>query len=106
NLPAVGFLGSSNLTFSGLSHQGELNVDVVDHDACRKLADWFEERWGDRWCIDVSDDLVEIIEESWARSEAIPPYLIYLKIARHLADDAVKGLNEFSLPKDLKGVLF
>lgn len=106
NLPAVGFLGSSNLTFSGLSHQGELNVDVVDHDACRKLADWFDERWEDRWCIDVSDDLVEIIEESWARSEAIPPYHIYLKIAYHLAYDARMGLTEFSLPKDLKGVLF
>ncbi len=106
NLPAVGFLGSSNLTLAGLSHQSELNVDVVDHDACRKLADWFEERWTDRWCIDISDDLVEIIEESWARSEAIPPYHIYLKIAYHLAYDARMGLTEFSLPKDLKGVLF
>src|SRR5256885_3739559 len=28
--PATGFLGSSNLTLSGLSHQGELNVDVQD----------------------------------------------------------------------------
>ncbi|HIL58885.1 MAG TPA: NgoFVII family restriction endonuclease [Rhodothermales bacterium] len=106
NQPAIGFLGSSNLTFSGLSHQGELNVDVKDDDACRKLAEWFEARWDDRWCVDVSDDLVTAIEESWARTEAIPPYHIYLKIARHLADDAVKGLTEFNLPKDLKGVLF
>lgn len=30
--PSVGFLGSSNLTFAGLSKQGELNIDVVDHD--------------------------------------------------------------------------
>ncbi|CAN5462552.1 hypothetical protein BH20ACI3_BH20ACI3_34970 [soil metagenome] len=36
--PSIGFLGSSNLTFAGLSHQGELNVDVMDHDACEKLA--------------------------------------------------------------------
>ena len=35
--PAVGYLGSSNLTFSGLSGQGELNVDVLDHDATLKL---------------------------------------------------------------------
>jgi hypothetical protein len=27
--PTVGYLGSSNLTFAGLSSQGELNVDVV-----------------------------------------------------------------------------
>mgnify|MGYP006275547945 CR=1 FL=1 len=106
NQPAVGFLGSSNLTFSGLSGQGELNVDVVDHDACAKLAKWFEDRWTDRWCIDISDDLVEIIEESWAREDLIPPYHIYLKIAYHLADDARKGLTEFTLPPDLRDVLF
>ena len=28
--PSVGYLGSSNLTLSGLSHQGELNIDVLD----------------------------------------------------------------------------
>ena len=28
--PIVGYLGSSNLTFAGLSGQGELNVDVVE----------------------------------------------------------------------------
>jgi hypothetical protein len=42
--PSIAYLGSSNLTFAGLSHQGELNIDVVDQDACRKLAQWFEER--------------------------------------------------------------
>ena len=35
--PIVGYLGSSNLTFAGLSGQGELNVDVLDHDAALKL---------------------------------------------------------------------
>ena len=33
NNPITGFVGSSNLTMSGLSRQGELNVDVLDHDA-------------------------------------------------------------------------
>lgn len=45
---AVGYLGSSNLTFAGLSQQGELNIDVLDQDACQKLAHWFEKRWEDR----------------------------------------------------------
>ena len=40
--PIIGYLGSSNLTFSGLSGQGELNVDVVDQDSTQKLAEWFE----------------------------------------------------------------
>ncbi len=49
NAPIVGFVGSSNLTFSGLSAQGELNVDVVDGDASQKLANWFTDKWDDRW---------------------------------------------------------
>jgi phosphatidylserine/phosphatidylglycerophosphate/cardiolipin synthase-like enzyme len=51
NNPVTGLLGSSNLTLSGLSKQGELNVDVLDHDATQKLAKWFDERWVDRWCL-------------------------------------------------------
>ena len=33
--PVVSYLGSSNLTLAGLSGQGELNVDVLDYDACQ-----------------------------------------------------------------------
>ena len=61
--PKIGYLGSSNLTLAGLSKQGELNVDILDHDACDKLARWFEDRWNDRFCIDISQELVEIINE-------------------------------------------
>lgn len=69
--------------------QGELNIDVLDYDACQKLAQWFEDRWQDRWCIDISSELLQIIEESWAREEAIPPYHIYLKIAYHLSQAVI-----------------
>lgn len=62
--PKIGYLGSSNLTLAGLSKQGELNVDVLDHDACDKLAAWFEDRWKDRFCIVISKELVEIINKS------------------------------------------
>ncbi|MCD6339340.1 MAG: DEAD/DEAH box helicase family protein, partial [Verrucomicrobia bacterium] len=98
--PKIGYLGSSNLTLAGLSKQGELNVDVLDHDACDKLARWFEDRWNDRFCLDISKELVEIINESWARPEPIPPYHIYIKIAYHLAQEARAGLTEFRIPSD------
>ena len=98
--PAVGYLGSSNLTQSGLSRQGELNVDVLDHDACAKLAQWFEDRWQDRWCIDISDELAQIVDESWAGERLIPPYHIYVKMAYHLSQEARAGLTEFRIPKD------
>lgn len=104
--PTVGYLGSSNLTFAGLSQQGELNVDVVDQDACAKLAKWFEERWNDQWCLDISKELVEIIDQSWAREEELPPYHIYLKIAYHLSQEARTGLTEFRLPRDFADKLF
>ena len=98
--PSVAYLGSSNLTLAGLSRQGELNVDVLDGDACEKLAKWFEDRWNDRWCIDISNDLAGIIDESWAREDPIPPYQIYVKIAYHLSQEARAGLTEFRIPRD------
>ncbi|RJQ22845.1 MAG: NgoFVII family restriction endonuclease, partial [Nitrospiraceae bacterium] len=104
--PTIGYLGSSNLTFAGLSHQGELNIDVLDHDACQKLALWFEDRWNDKWCLDISEELVSIIEESWAREDLIPPYHIYVKMAYHLAEEARGGLLQFRIPRDFGQRLF
>jgi len=104
--PIIGYLGSSNLTFSGLSGQGELNIDVLDNDAAYKLVRWFEDRWGDRWCIDISQELIEIIETSWAREDLIPPYHIYVKMAFHLSQEARAGLHEFNVPHELEGMLF
>ena len=104
--PIIGYLGSSNLTFSGLAHQGELNVDVLDHDACLKLAQWFEDRWNDRWCLDISKELVNIIEESWARETPIPPHHIYIKMAYHLSKEARAGLAEFNIPHEFGSKLF
>jgi superfamily II DNA or RNA helicase len=106
DLPRIGYLGSSNLTLSGLSAQGELNIDVVDSDATQKLADWFKDQWEDKWCIDISGELIEIIKQSWAREEIIPPYHIYIKIAYHLAQEARYGLSEFRIPPEFGNKLF
>lgn len=103
--PIIGYLGSSNLTMAGLAGQGELNIDVLDHDATHKLASWFEDRWNDRFCIDISKELIQIIEESWAREKLIPPYHIYIKMAYHLAEEARAGLSEFNIPKELREYL-
>lgn len=103
--PIVGFVGSSNLTMAGLQSQGELNVDVVEPDAAKKLATWFEARWQDRCCLDISEDLIRVIEESWAREEQIDPYLIHLKIAYHLSQEARAGLSEYRLPDEFEQIL-
>jgi superfamily II DNA or RNA helicase len=106
NNPTVGFIGSSNLTLAGLSKQGELNVDVLDHDACYKLQQWFNDRWSDRWCLDISEELAQVIDNSWAREGTPIPYHIYLKIAYHLSQEARAGLSEFRIPRDFGTRLF
>ena len=100
--PITGFLGSSNLSFAGLQKQGELNIDVLDHDACDKLAKWFQDRWEDKFCLDISKELAKVIDESWARPEIIPPYHIYLKIAYHLSREARVGISEYTIPDELE----
>ncbi len=105
NTPTVGFVGSSNLTFSGISKQGELNVDVVEGDAAIKLSNWFQDRWEDRWSIDITKELAEIIDNSWATEKLFSPYHIYLKIAYHLSSEARAGISEFNLPRVFKNVL-
>lgn len=106
NNPVTGFVGSSNLTLHGLSKQGELNVDVLDHQGTQRLSQWFEDRWNERWAIDVSAELAEIIETSWAREEPIPPYHIYIKMAFHLSTEARAGLSQFQLPSRFEQELF
>ncbi|MCS7088797.1 MAG: helicase-related protein [Thermoflexales bacterium] len=104
--PLIGYVGSSNLTYAGLYEQGELNVDVVDQDAARKLEAWFDQRWEGDCAVDISEDLVEAVERSWASESTaqIPSlaYLVYLKVAYHLSEDARLGKREFELPADLR----
>lgn len=105
NSPIVGFVGSSNLTFAGISKQGELNVDVVEGDAAKKLSTWYQDRWKDKWSIDITDELAKIIEESWASEKLYDPFYVYLKIAYHLSREARAGISEFNLPRVFNDIL-
>ena len=102
DVPVTGYVGSSNLTFAGLLHQGELNIDVTERDAAAKLHRWFEDRWSDQYAIDVTDDLVQLLDESWAAEAPMEPYLVYLKIAYHLSREAREGLLEYGLPASME----
>ena len=99
-------LGSSNLTYAGLTKQGELDADIENNRDLEALADWFEDRWNDRFCIDITEELIEAIDSSWASEEIIPPYYIYLKTAYHLSADARSGVKEFTLPPEFQRELF
>lgn len=104
--PIQTIMGSSNLTYAGLTKQGELNAEFADSDSAKKLSNWFDDRWNDKFCLDITDDLIKIIDESWAGEDDIPPYYIYLKTAYHLSQDARNGINEFVLPPQFRRELF
>ncbi len=103
--PRVAYVGSSNLSISGLREQGELNVDVVDGDATNKLAGWFEERWNDPFTVDAAPLLAEVLDESWVSAQPLDPYLVYLKMAYHLSREAREGLGEYGLPASMRDEL-
>ncbi|MCG8654839.1 helicase-related protein [Yimella sp. NH-Cas1] len=105
NHPITGFVGSSNLTMAGLEHNYELNVDVLDFNAAAKLAQWFEDRWDDRFSIDITEDLIALIDESWAAETPPTPYEVYLKVCYHLSRDVREGQLEYSLPPDMRNQL-
>ena len=85
--------------------QGELNVDVTDHDATAKLLSWFEDLWNDDLAVDVTDDLIAIIEDSWVSETQPDPFIVYLKLAYELSSDAREGLRDYDIPASLRGIL-
>ncbi len=104
--PRPTIMGSSNLTYAGLLGQGELDTQIADKDNTKKLADWFEEHWNDPQCLDITEELLTVIENSWAGQQDLPPYYIYLKTAYHLSQDARAGIAEYTLPPEFQRDLF
>ncbi|MCY3564374.1 MAG: helicase-related protein [bacterium] len=100
--PRAAYVGSSNLTHSGLRTQGELNVDETDKDATMKLAHWFDDRWSDRLSLPVMPQLIGLLDESWASGALLDPYLVYLKMAYHLSKEAREGLISYGLPASMQ----
>ncbi|MDR2380299.1 MAG: phospholipase D-like domain-containing protein, partial [Bifidobacteriaceae bacterium] len=103
--PITGFVGSSNLTYPGLTSNLELNVDVIDNDAAQKLAFWFEDRWNDRFSLEVTADLLDLLDESWASPNPRKPYEVFLKLCYDLGRDVREGLAEYSLPASIAHTL-
>lgn len=104
--PIQALMGSSNLTYSGLKRQGELDAEFGDSDQARKFSDWFDDRWNDRFCLDITEELINVIDNSWAAERDIPPYHIYLKVAYHLSEEARNGIKEFTLTPEFRHELF
>lgn len=102
----MGLLGSSNLTYAGLTKQGELDADIENNRDLEALAEWFDDRWNDRFCVDITKELIDAIDNSWAGERIIPPYYIYLKVAYHLSAEARSGVKELTLPPEFRREMF
>lgn len=105
-LPRASIMGSSNLTFSGMSGQGELNATFSDSLQNNELVNWFEDRWNDPFCVDITEELIDAIDSSWASIKVIPPYYIYLKAAYFLSQEARSGISEYGVDPIFSKILF
>ncbi len=86
--PTAGFLGSSNLTRSGLTSTGESNL-VLDSDAFLEYAEQFAEWWGDPSNTDFTDHLAALVEArlpgySPPSSPSFEPTSAYSQLRPHL----------------------
>lgn len=99
-----GIVGSSNFTLSGLSKQGELSLEETDIEVTAELAEWFDDRWEDNFSIDITNDLIDVLEQSWVRDDQPMPYHVYLRLAHELSRDAREG-QHLDIPNEVKRVL-
>lgn len=103
-LPVMGYLGSSNLTASGLYSNLELNVDVLDQDAAQKLDEWFTTHWDDPFSLPITEQVIELIEESWAAEKQPTPFEVFLKVCHSMSQDVRDGYG-YVLPPSMQNLL-
>lgn len=79
------FIGSSNLSISGIRDHAELNLRTEHPAETKQMIDWFERHWDDPSTQDFTAELADIIGESWARARRSPDD-VYRKAALHEHD--------------------
>ena len=98
------YVGSSNMTNAGFYSNLELNIDVTDGDATKKLARWFTDRWDDQFTLRITEEIIALIEDSWASESQPTPYEVYLKVCYALSEDAREGMG-YVLPPSMEKLL-
>ena len=98
------YVGSSNLTGAGLNRNLELNIDVQDSDATKKLAVWFDDRWDDPFSLTITAEIIDLITQSWADDQQPSPFEVYLKVCYSLSQDARDGMG-YVLPASMSTLL-
>lgn len=104
--PVCALMGSSNLTLGGLSRNGELNARFAEAQEAGRFAKWFDARWADRFSLDITQELIELLEKSWASFPKPKPYEIYLRVMYELSQEARQGISDHTIPEPFDNELF
>jgi superfamily II DNA or RNA helicase len=83
----IAYVGSSNLSLSGLNLNTELNVAVSGDENHKTLAEWFRERWAKSK--DFTALAQDALENSWAlinevKPDEVTPFRVYLRILHEI----------------------
>jgi len=106
--PGTVFMGSSNFTFQGLLHQGELNERYSDKEHHVEYVNKFEALWKDSENIDIAtlenkDELLkQLKKELWIHA-APSPYTVYIRVLHELfgkeVTDSIKSPSQITREK-------
>lgn len=104
--PGTVFFGSSNLSYRGLSGQGELNRSSREKGEFKEFIGEFEEMWSDSKSISIADantkeDFLNSIKPRiWKYSTPLP-YQIYIRVLHELFHQ--QEINTLKTPKAIAG---
>lgn len=107
--PGTVFFGSSNLSYRGLSGQGELNRSSREKGEFKEFIDEFEEMWSDSKSISIADantkeEFINSIKPRvWKYSTPLP-YQIYIRVLHELFHQ--QEINTLKTPKVITNGLY
>jgi len=109
DFPGTVFFGSSNLSYRGLSGQGELNRSSREKNEFEEFVGQFEEMWGDSKSISIADantkgEFIQAIKPRiWKYSTPLP-YHIYIRVLHELFQQ--QEINTLKTPKAITNGLY
>lgn len=103
--PGIAFVGSSNLSISGIYLNTELNIALPEKENYKFLSQWFEKLWKDSERADFTQMLAHAVERSWVMNKEITPFRVYLRLLHEIfsiedfiqTPDIAKKLGEVEL---------
>lgn len=109
DFPGTVFFGSSNLSYRGLSGQGELNRSSREKNEFDEFIGQFEEMWSDSKSISIADtstknEFIQAIKPRIWKYSTPPPYHIYIRVLYELFHQ--QEINSLKTPRAITNGLY